>query len=59
MRSNGVGRKDGFAIDTYFVSFHGSATTHLDALSHLIYGGKIYDGFPATRSIPGAQRRMT
>ena len=47
MRSNGVGRKDGFAIDTYFVSFHGSATTHLDALSHLIYDGKIYNGFPA------------
>jgi kynurenine formamidase len=46
MRANGIGRKDGFVIDTYSVSFHGSATTHLDALSHLIYDGKIYNGFP-------------
>jgi len=46
MRATGIGRKDGFVIDTYSVSFHGSATTHLDALSHLIYDGKIYNGFP-------------
>jgi kynurenine formamidase len=46
MRTNGIGRKDGFVVDTYSVSFHGSATTHLDALSHLIYDGKIYNGFP-------------
>jgi hypothetical protein len=46
MRSNGLGRKDGFVIDSYSVSFHGSATTHLDALSHLISDGKIYNGFP-------------
>jgi kynurenine formamidase len=46
MRSNGAGRKDGFVIDSYSVLFHGSSTTHLDALSHLIYDGKIYNGFP-------------
>ena len=47
MRSNGIGKQDGWAIDTYSMSFHGSATTHLDALSHFIYGGKIFNGFPA------------
>jgi kynurenine formamidase len=46
MRSNGAGRKEGFVIDSYSVSFHGSATTHLDALSHFIYDGKIFNGFP-------------
>jgi kynurenine formamidase len=46
MRTNGIGRKDGFVVDSYSVSFHGSVTTHLDALSHLIYDGKIYNGFP-------------
>ena len=46
MQSNGIGRQDGFVLDTYSVSFHGSATTHLDALSHLIYHGKIFNGFP-------------
>jgi kynurenine formamidase len=47
MRSNGIGKQDGWAIDTYSMSFHGSATTHLDALSHFIYDGKIFNGFPA------------
>ena len=47
MRSNGIGKQDGWAIDTYSMSFHGSTTTHLDALSHFIYGGKIFNGFPA------------
>lgn len=33
MRSTGTGRVEGFAIDTISTSFHGSATTHMDALS--------------------------
>ena len=46
MRSNGAGRTEGYVVDSYSVSFHGNNTTHLDALSHYIYGGKIYNGFP-------------
>jgi kynurenine formamidase len=46
MRSDGIGRKEGFVLDTYSISFHGSAITHLDALSHFIYDGKIFNGFP-------------
>jgi kynurenine formamidase len=38
----------GYAMDTYSVSFHGTQTTHLDALSHLVYNGRIYNGYPAT-----------
>jgi kynurenine formamidase len=47
MRSTGTGRVEGFAIDTISTSFHGSATTHMDALSHFIYAGKLFNGFPA------------
>ena len=47
MRSTGIGRTDGFAVDTISTSFHGSATTHMDALSHFLYGGKLFNGFPA------------
>lgn len=47
MRSNGIGRTDGFAVDTISTSFHGSATTHMDALSHFLYGGKLFNGYPA------------
>jgi len=33
------------AMDTYKVSFHGLAHTHLDALGHVFYQGKMYNGF--------------
>jgi kynurenine formamidase len=37
----------GYAVDSYEVTFHGNNTTHLDALSHFIFEGHIYNGFPA------------
>ena len=46
MRSNGVGRDEGYVIDTYTVTFHGNNTTHMDALSHYIHLGHTYNGFP-------------
>jgi kynurenine formamidase len=45
MKSTGVGRTDGYVIDTYSMSYHNSVTTHLDALSHFFYAGKTYNGF--------------
>ena len=33
-------------MDTYTVSYHGFAHTHLDALCHNFYQGKMYNGFP-------------
>ena len=47
MRSNGQNRQEGYVVDSYTVSFHGNNTTHLDALSHFIYNGHLYNGFPA------------
>lgn len=45
MKSTGVGRQDGFVLDTYAMAYHNSLSTHLDALSHFFYGGKVYNGF--------------
>ena len=40
----------GYAVDSITVSFHGNNTTHFDALSHFIFNGHIYNGFPASSS---------
>ena len=34
-----------FALDSYQVSYHGYAHTHMDALCHAFYQGKMYNGF--------------
>jgi kynurenine formamidase len=50
MRSSGLNMKgpSGYAVDTFFVNFHGNNTTHFDALSHFIFEGRIYNGFAAS-----------
>src|SRR6185436_12839489 len=35
---------DPFAMETLTISFHGSAYTHMDALSHMYYKGQGYNG---------------
>ena len=34
-----------WSLDRYSVAYHGYAHTHLDALCHLFYRGKMYNGF--------------
>jgi kynurenine formamidase len=34
-----------WAVDNYSVSYHGFAHTHMDSLCHLLYRGKMYNGF--------------
>ena len=41
-----------FNMDEYTVFFHGFAHTHLDALSHVFYEGKMYNGFPESAVKP-------
>jgi kynurenine formamidase len=36
----------GFFMDEYTVNYHGFAYTHMDALCHGAYEGKMYNGFP-------------
>ncbi len=42
-----------FNMDEYRIFFHGVAHTHLDALSHVFYEGKMYNGYPETGVKPG------
>jgi len=50
MLSNGVSMRgpSGYAVDTISVNYHGNNTTHFDALSHFIFNGQIYNGFPGS-----------
>ena len=34
------------AADIYSVQYHGFTATHLDALCHIFYNGRMYNGFP-------------
>lgn len=34
-----------WAVDNYSVSYHGFAHTHIDSLCHLLFRGKMYNGF--------------
>jgi kynurenine formamidase len=40
-------RAGGFWLDTYSFNYHGYAYTHMDALCHATYQGKMYNGFSA------------
>jgi kynurenine formamidase len=45
MLPNVDGGDSQWALDRYSVAYHGYAHTHLDALCHLFYRGKMYNGF--------------
>lgn len=34
--------------DSFFISYHGMAHTHIDSLCHMFYRGKLYNGFEQT-----------
>ena len=44
MRTNDRGYGGGSAVDFYGVAYHGTATTHLDALCHVWTSGGLYNG---------------
>jgi len=46
MLETGVSPNPMFAVDTYTITFHGTSLTHLDALSHMFYEGRMYNGYP-------------
>ena len=46
-----------FSLDTYGVLYHGYAHTHMDALCHMFYQGKMFNGVPqSTVTAAGAQK---
>ena len=44
MLSTGLSNTAQFALDTYTISYHGHAHTHIDSLGHMFYRGKMYNG---------------
>ena len=47
----------GATMDFIGVAFHGMATSHLDALCHVVVGGRIYNGFAASEVKSTGARR--
>jgi len=45
MTLTGANPASQFSLDAYSVNYHGYAHTHLDALCHVFYQGKMYNGF--------------
>lgn len=46
MIESGIDPEPMFAMETYTIAFHGASLTHFDALSHMVYNGKLYNGYP-------------
>jgi kynurenine formamidase len=47
-----------FNMDEYTIFFHGFAHTHLDALSHVFYKDKLYNGFPQSAIHPDGATKL-
>jgi len=45
--AGGAGRGLAFGLDRIEMNIHGNADSHLDALSHVIFDGELYNGVPA------------
>ncbi len=48
MLSTGAHPSGQFVLDEYKVSYHGYAHTHMDALCHMAWHGKMFNDFPQT-----------
>ena len=46
MNATGKTATGQFVVDTYSVNYHGYAHTHMDALCHMSYEGKMFNGYP-------------
>ncbi len=53
-----ITRTEQFAGDTYSVSYHGFAHTHVDALCHMFYQGKMYNGYSKKEVSEKGARRL-
>src|SRR5262249_31587066 len=52
------GQEIASAADEYSVFYHGFTQTHLDGLSHLIYKGKMHNGFSQDELTPRGARKL-
>ena len=58
MISSGIDPNPMFAMDTYTMSHHGASLTHMDALSHMVYEGKLYNGYPQDQVNSGGAHQL-
>ena len=49
---------DPWASDSFNVSYHGFAHTHIDALCHLAHNGKLYNGFAKSEVTPSGAGKL-
>ncbi len=59
MLPNVNGGDSQWTLDRYSVAYHGYAHTHLDALCHLIYRGKMYNGFSQSEVGPQGAAKLS
>jgi kynurenine formamidase len=45
--------------DSYDVAYHGYGHTHLDALCHIVYNGKMFNGVPAAAVTPKGASKLS
>ncbi len=48
-----------FNTDEFALPVHGFGSTHLDALSHVFYQGRMYNGVPVPSTVTGGRRRLS
>ena len=59
MNQSGLKNPGAFSIDTYSVLYHGYAHTHMDALCHMFYRGKMFNGFSQEEVTEKGARRLS
>ena len=59
MNQSGLNNPGAFSIDTYSVLYHGYAHTHIDALCHMFYRGKMFNGFSQEEVTEKGARRLS
>ena len=58
MTLTGAGNPSSFSLDNFKISFHGYQHTHLDALCHMFWQGKMYNGFSQAEVTRGGAGKL-
>jgi kynurenine formamidase len=59
MTSTGVSPDSTHSSDIYSFDYHGSVLTHLDALCHIFYHGKMYNDYPQSEVTENGAARLS
>jgi len=59
MVMTGINTPGQFCVDTYSVLYHGYAHSHLDAICHMFYNGKMYNGYSQKEVTEQGARKLS